>query len=532
VQPRRAVSGRAVRLDPPAGKVAGREDLLAELHARLSDSTGTPQVVAMAGMGGVGKTTAALEYAHRHLSDYAVVWQFHAEEDTGMLSQFHDLALVLDVDDGGDPVAAVHTALTVHPGRGLLMLDNVPDHAAARRWIPPAGDVHVLVTTTDGNWPAGQLLSVGALGAAQGAEFLMDDSGSVDVASAQALAEELDGLPLALAQAAAYCRATGRSLAEYLHLLRTDQAKVLARYAPAGHADPVTTTWSLAMAQLETDSLGAITLLRISAHLAPDGIPFRLLLQHSRARLPRRGMNRRITKQVRTLCRDSLALDDAVAALRSHSLIGPAGQTFGVHRLVQAVTRNRMPADDRRAWRRTAAALVEAAVPPDTSVREAWPVCQLLLPHAQAAANLLGKPMWRLADFLGSSGDYAAARAQWDTLANAYTTRLGLEHPDTLTARANLAFWTGEAGDPAAARDLYAELLPMREKISGPKHPDTLSTRACLATWTGEAGDAAAARDLYAELLPIQEKVLGPQHPDTLAISANIARWSQQAETS
>ena len=80
---------------------------------------------------------------------------------------------------------------------------------------------------------------------------------------------------------------------------------------------------------------------------------------------------------------------------------------------------------------------------------------------------------------------------------------LGPEHPDTLTARANLASWTGQAGDPAAARDQYAELLPVFERVLGPDHPHTLAARS-LANWTGEAGDPAAARDLLAELLPVE----------------------------
>jgi hypothetical protein len=66
----------------------------------------------------------------------------------------------------------------------------------------------------------------------------------------------------------------------------------------------------------------------------------------------------------------------------------------------------------------------------------------------------------------------------------------GPEHPDTLTARANLAYWTGEAGDAAGARDQFAALLPVRERVLGPEHRDTLTARGNLAYWTGQAGDA------------------------------------------
>ena len=65
---------------------------------------------------------------------------------------------------------------------------------------------------------------------------------------------------------------------------------------------------------------------------------------------------------------------------------------------------------------------------------------------------------------------------------------LGPEHPDTLTARTNLARWTGETGNLAGASDECAALLPIRERASGPEHADTLTTRAKLANWTGQRG--------------------------------------------
>ena len=92
---------------------------------------------------------------------------------------------------------------------------------------------------------------------------------------------------------------------------------------------------------------------------------------------------------------------------------------------------------------------------------------------------------------------------------------LGPEHPDTLTARANLARWTGEAGDAAGARDQYAALLPVLERVLGPEHPDTLAARDNLAHWTGEAGDAAGARDQFAALLPVARAGPRPRAPAT-----------------
>lgn len=88
-----------------------------------------------------------------------------------------------------------------------------------------------------------------------------------------------------------------------------------------------------------------------------------------------------------------------------------------------------------------------------------------------------------------SAGRAQDERERWQRWTRTLAAALGAEHPDTLTARANLAAWTGEAGDAAAARDRFAELLPIRERVSGAEHPHTVTDRANLAYWTGEAGD-------------------------------------------
>ena len=103
-----------------------------------------------------------------------------------------------------------------------------------------------------------------------------------------------------------------------------------------------------------------------------------------------------------------------------------------------------------------AAALIEAAIPADTEPPQTWPVCAALLPHAQAALADDSDGMARIANYLGRSGSYTAARDLQRKGVEARERVLGPEHPDTLRARSNLARWTGAAGDPAAARDLFA----------------------------------------------------------------------------
>jgi hypothetical protein len=204
-----------------------------------------------------------------------------------------------------------------------------------------------------------------------------------------------------------------------------------------------------------------------------------------------------------------------------------------VHRLVQAVTHAQLTPDKAGPWQQAVAAVVEAAVPANTQLPETWPACAVLLPHSRAVLSLTGNGIWRIAQYLGSSGSYQAARDLFALIADAHrdSEDYGPEHRYTLSARYNLARWVGRAGDVVGARDQFAALLPIRERVLGAEHPDILTTRANLAHWTGEAGDAAGARDQYTALQPIHERVLGAEHPNTLTTRAGLAYWTKRAET-
>jgi hypothetical protein len=522
-------AGRVLRLAPRPVLLAGREELLGEIEARLAAGEGgNPRLVALCGLGGSGKTSVAVEYAHRHLAETGLVWQFAAEDPAVLTAGLAELAARLGDSDGGDPVVLVHDLLATYPDEWLLVFDHAPDQASVAPFLPSAGNGRVLVTSRSQMWPPGQVLEVPVLDAQAAAGFLVTRTGDQDQQAATELAAELGGLPLALEQAGAYVQASGNALAGYLASFRKQRPEMLARGQPTGYDSTVAATWSLAFTGLEQSAPRAVGLLRLLAFCAAEPVPLRLLLQ------PRPGLADDLASEVAAvlgpLLDDELAVDDAVAALRRYSLVSAAGEGLvSVHRLVQAVTAGQMPEALRQEWRAAAAALVEAAIPDDTDLPESWPACALLLPHAQATLADDSNGMERLANYLGERGGYTAALELQQRVLTARERSLGADHPDTLTALASLAGWTGLAGDAAAARDQLAALLPIVERVRGTEHPGTLATRANLATWTGEAGDAAGARDQYAALLPMQERVLGPEHPQTLAARGNLARWTEAA---
>jgi hypothetical protein len=523
-------AARVLRLAPRPVFLAGREGLLAELDARLArDGVAGPRVAVLCGLGGAGKTSLAVEYAHRHLDEAGVCWQLPAEDPAVLAAGFAELAAQLGAAEGRDPVAAVHGMLAAAPAPWLLVFDNAPARASVSRFVPPSGPGRVLITSRNQLWPPGQALDVPVLDPQVAGEFLVSRTGDPDQRAALELAGELGGLPLALEQAAAYVQASGGSLAGYLASFLRRRADLLSRGEPIEYSETTATTWRLAFEDLQHAAPGAAGLLRLLAFCAPEAIPLRLLLQ------PRPGLAGQLAPEAAPvlvpLLEDELAVSDAIAALRRYSLARPAGDGLvSVHRLVQAVTAGQIPEGLRDAWRQAAAAVIDAAIPGDPLQSSAWPVFAVLLPHAQAALSAGNEAMGRIAGYLRRSGSYAAARDLYRGMVEDRVRVLGAEHPQTLAARADAAHLTGKAGDAAGARDQFAALLAVYERVSGPDHPDALIARAKVARFTGEAGDAAGARDQFAALLPVYERVLGPDHRDTLAIvRADLARFTGEA---
>jgi len=518
-----AIVGRPVRLAQRPAFLAGREELLTDLDARLSvGPRAGMRTAVLCGLGGSGKTSVAIEYAHRNLHDLAVVWQLPAEEPTALAAGFADLAAQLgvrSVPDGGNPLAQAHALLAAHPGNWLLIFDNAPSLASVQDALPPAGHGRVLITSQDPHWPAGQAVEVPALDRDVAAAFLLRRTGAAEPGAAQDLAAELGGLPLALEQAAAYMLTAGRSVSGYLALFRQRRADLLMRGEPVGYGKQVATTWALAFERLQGATPQAVGLLRLLACCAPDRIPLRLLLR------PQPALTGGLPAELAPLLDDPLAGDDALTALRRFSLVSaPQDGMVSVHRLVQAVTLDQLPGDAAETWRRAAKRLIAAALPGDAADPANWPAYAALLPHAEAALRPEDTGMGRIAHFFSRSGNYADGRAHCQKILSAREQLLGPEHPATLDARDELAYLTAVAGDPIRAVAQFTALAQDRERLHGPEHPQTLLARYALARWTRDTDDAAA-RDQHVALLPLLERVLGPEHRYTLHARSNLAGW-------
>ncbi len=366
---------------PPRNRFfTGRENLFATIALRFGDTPPAPVPVGQVlyGLGGVGKTQLALEYAHRHRGDYDVVWWVAAEQGTSVAAELAALARRLDVAEVAGQADMIDSLWDVLHGdvRWLLIFDNVEHRGDLEPYWPAIGG-HVLVTSRDPNWAGlAQTLEVGVLDRAESITFLRSRVGS-DAEATGDLADALDNLPLALEQAAAYVGQTKMTVDEYARLVRDRLPDALHRGEPFAYKKPVATTWSIALDELSASAPAAAELLTLCAMLAPEDIPRDLPTRHA-AELPDR---------LREVVADPFAYADAVGALVGFSLVSVRNEALGVHRLVQAVVRERAGSAGELSWAARALRLSRRSSPLPVGSRTSWPGCERLLPHALAVAG-------------------------------------------------------------------------------------------------------------------------------------------------
>jgi len=493
----------------------GRGDLLAELREALR--AGKP--VALSGLGGVGKTQLAVEYAYRHASEYGAVWWVRAEEPATLAADYAALAGPLDLPQKDEPdqrlvVGAVRRWLEQHGG-WLLVFDNAPGPEGVRGYIPRGMAGHVLITSRNPNWRGlASPLRVQVWERDESVEFLRRRTGRADGDAAE-LAKELGDLPLALEQAGAYIEASGCSLSGYLDLFHRRRQELLRRGKPSTeYPHTVATTWEISFQQVRRDSPAGAELLNLCAYLAPEDIPRGLLSAGARY------LRRPLVKAVA----DPLLFDEAVAALRRYSLVEVRDDALSVHRLVQAVARGRLRKRARRAWAEAAVRMVNDVFPFDSDDVRTWPQCARLLPHALAAAGqaeALGVAPEATGRLLNQAGLYLRGRAEFLAARDAFQRALaigeaafGPDHPNVATDVNNLGSVLQDLGDLEGAREAYERALAIDEAAFGPNHPEVATDVNNLGLVLRDVGDLEGAREAFQRALTIDEAAFGPDHPN------------------
>jgi tetratricopeptide (TPR) repeat protein len=362
----------------------GRIDELARIGTNLSKLPSHP--VALHGMGGIGKTQTAIEYAYRNGHQYSLVWWMDAEAANLLSGQFSSLAARMQLHGGYNADAAVKAVLTELGLRDqwLLIFDNAEDPDALEPLLPRADSGHVLITTRRGGFRRlGTVIDLDLPDLAASTTLLRKRAGVLTESDASLLAERLDRLPLALDQAASFIDAASLPARDYLSLLDTHQRALYGRQLPARSGDSefrsshtINTVWSVSLDKLRTDEPAAVQLLNLCAWLAPEPIPIDLFSKHAS----------HLSPPLSGLVSDPLSMAEVVAVLVDYSLARRTDEELLLHRLVQDVTRHRQP--DAADLLASVLTLLWADLPDWLYGNpKSWPRWRQLLPHVLTATG-------------------------------------------------------------------------------------------------------------------------------------------------
>ncbi|WP_198318691.1 FxSxx-COOH system tetratricopeptide repeat protein [Pseudofrankia inefficax] len=482
-------------IPPRPARFVGRADLLTALAGHLSVGGDTPGIAAVTGMGGVGKTALAIEYAHRQRLAFDVVWWIPAQRaellDTHLAALGQQLGLPADAKPLTVLAQLRRTAVT-----WLLVFDDVDDPATVMPYRPTDGHGRMLVTSRQRGWRGiGAAIDVPTLTRPESIALLTGHLPDADPPAANHVAELLGDLALAVEQAAAFCERTGIPLVDLAHLLveRLDEALALGEVVERPEVT-VATLWDLSVRRLAAEQPAAVALLELLALCAPDPLPLDLLAEHAEQL-----SDSRLSHAVR----DPLTWARTVGALVSYSLATRDDTTIWVHRLVQAATRRQMHDAHQEHLLADLLALLEADLPEDiTLTPQSWPRWRLLLPHVRAALARASVP----------------ADRNWTTAPYPPATRDAICSLSDRTAT-----YLTEHGRPTEALPLYNQSLAITETIHGRDNPRAAPILLHLASALRVLGRYREALPLNQRAVTLTETTFGTEDPRTGEARNNLA---------
>jgi len=515
----------------------GREKIMTELHAALQSSPVAVAGKALHGLGGVGKTRLAIEYAHAHAEDYTALLFLAADTPEKLFASLAALAgseiLDLpekDVTQDSVKIAAALKWFDAHPG-WLTILDNVDDAKAAEAAEALLGRLaggHVLITGRHPNFsPAVETLELDVLALEHAVAFLLERAKKRaktpdDESLARELATELGNLALGLAQAAAYIDTQRIDFARYLALWRESREKVLnwfdKRLVSYNHDVGLAATWATSVEKLTPQGL---RLLELCAFLDPAPIP-RGLLDVPNGEEP-------------------FDADEALADLFAYSLATPAkietGKTatpgFTVHRLVQDFARRRMDEAHRREMLQAALEWLDSAFVGEPNDARSWQVLDPLAPHALAIMGIadaaqITEPTGRL---MNSLGILQSAKARLQEAEPLYRRALAIgaaiyrpDDPKVAAVLNNLAELLCATDQIAEAEQLLRRSLGIYEANYGADHSMVAASLNNFAELLSATNRFDEAEPLYRRALAIDEGSYGPGHPNVASDLNNLAQ--------
>ncbi|MEV4276332.1 FxSxx-COOH system tetratricopeptide repeat protein [Actinoplanes xinjiangensis] len=525
-------------------RFTGREPVLRELREQLRAGTAVvlfgTQAVALQGMGGVGKTQLALEYAYRYRTAYDVVAWLRADNDESLSSSLHDLGEMLGLQSeqsGADYARAVVQELGRDKRRWLLIFDNADEPETVYGYLPH-GPGHVLITSRNMSWgEQTQPLQIDVFTREESIEHLLQRVQSLSRQDADLVAEQLADLPIVIAAAAAWLAETLTPVSEYLALIQ-EEGPSAALTATADQS--VARTWDLSLNRLRDRDQAAYRLFQLCSVMAPE-IPLALVYSDQMARYLR-AYNPALSER---MARGSLVQQlNRLALLRLDQRPSAAGETdrrgqIMIHRVVQNVVRDRMTEEElNEARRQVHQVLAEARPEGDVDEQRNWPRFRMLWPHLDAseAVHSTEEEVRQLVvdrmRLYYLQGDSAAGRPRAERTSRIWAEQLAAttdpEAADILRRqllflRFNLANLLREVGEFQLSYEVDNEVLAAQQDLLPANHPHVLMTRGGLAADLRGLGRYPEALELDLDTYTTWQEYYGEENARTLAARNNVA---------
>lgn len=515
---------------PPRNPIfTGREEPLADLEGRLKDS-GTTAILpsTLHGMSGIGKTQIAVEHIYRHLADYDLVWWVQAGQSSQIRAGLTELAQALQLPGSSEAhtaVPAVREALRRgYPiRRWLLVFDAAESPEDVRPFFPANGPGEIIITSRNPDWAeVARPLEVTLFERAESKALLRSRGPEITEEEADALADKLGDLPLAIAQAAAWRAETGMPVSEYLRVFDEKVAEILDVSAPNDYEVSLAAAWNVSLDQLEFRNPAAHQLLQVCAFFAPEPISRSLFTGV-------RGTS--ISPELDAALRDPLRLGRAIRDINRFGLakIDHRNDTLQLHRLVQLVLRDRMSPQRRADMRHGAHLLLANLDPGDPADAAQWPRFQAILPHAYASNVLDCDDPWvrqlviDLMEYLFFWGDHHESAALGQRAIEVWSAEQDETDPQLLQLSAKLGPYLCILGRFQEAADLNQRTLQLRRQISGDNSEETLMAEISVAFDLKARGEFRQALEMNEEIYRKAKALYGEDDPVTLVAVHDVA---------
>jgi hypothetical protein len=507
----------------------GRSAILELLRGKLAgDRMAVVLAQALYGLGGVGKTQVALEYAHRFRADYDLIWWVPAERTEEVTRSLADLAVRLGLPVGDNDAEAAISALTrlnhADVGRWLLVFDNADNPKDLDTYLP-TGPGDVMITSRNQAWAhSAEPLEVDVFNRAESIAHLMRHVPGLSLDEADEVAEALGDLPLAVEQASAWLKQTSMPAATYVEQLSTQRTLMMALHEPTSFPHPVVATWNMSLQRLREQSPAAVRLLQLCAFFSPGPISMTLLYSDE--------MMQSLLPYDDTLS-EKLLLGKVIMDISRFALfkVDQGSNSVQMHRLVQAVIQSQMDEEEQIAACHEVHAILVGARPRrgDTDDPENWKRYNQIWPHLgpSRAEECTEAPTRQLlidwVRYQWKHGEYEQCLALGRRLESLWTQQLGANHRQTLHLRFHLANVLRSQGRFADARDIDVDVLERQRQVLEPGHPHMLMTAGGLAADLRALGEFDLALERDRETYERFKELFGEEHPRTLAAANNLA---------